>query len=110
MTLLQLMEIERKQRREVLRLSTQQDLQTALRELIPNERVIVFGSLLKPGRFNEASDVDLALEAEPKGISQYQLSSLLSEMLGRPVDVILLPECRFSDKIKREGALWTLLA
>lgn len=109
MTLLQLMETERKNRCERLRLSTQEDLQAALRDLIPNESVIVFGSLLKPGRFNEASDIDLAFEAEPKGLSQYQLSSLLSERLGRPVDIVLLPECRFGDKIKREGTLWTLL-
>ncbi len=108
MTLLQQMEVERRERLEKLRLSTRDNLDAALRELIPNERVIVFGSVTKPGRFNEASDIDLALEAEPKGISQYQLSSLLAEQLGRPVDVVLLPECRLRDKIVREGELWTL--
>ena len=109
MTLLQQMEVERSQHREKLRLTTQKNLSAALRELIPNETVIVFGSLLDPGRFNEFSDIDLAFEAEPQGFSQYQLSSLLSERLGRPVDVVLLPECRFSDKIRRTGALWTRL-
>lgn len=108
MTLLQQIETERKQRREMLRLSTQEDLRSALSELIPNERVIVFGSLVRPGRFDESSDVDLAFEAEPNGLSQYQLSSLLSERLGRQVDIVLLPECRLRDKIRREGELWTL--
>lgn len=110
MTLLQQMEVERKQRLEELRLNTRENLEAALRKLIPNERVIVFGSLTRPGRFNEGSDIDLAFEAEPDGFSQYQLSSLLSESLGRPVDVVLLPECRLRDKIRREGELWTLLA
>lgn len=70
--------------------------------------MIVFGSLLKPGRFNENSDVDLALENEPANMSMYQLTSLLAENLGRPVDVVLLSECRFQEKVLREGERWTL--
>lgn len=106
MTLLQQMEAERLKRREALRLQTQGELRTALRELLPHEKVIVFGSLVKPGRFSEASDVDLALEAEPAGLSLYQLTGLLAEWLDRRVDVVLLSECRFRDKIIREGELW----
>ena len=70
--------------------------------------VIVFGSLVRPGRFNEQSDVDLALESEPVGMSVYQLCSLLAERLGRRVDVLLLSESRFRDKILKEGETWTL--
>lgn len=110
MTLLQEMESERMERRESLRLQTQGELRRELRELIPNEKVIVFGSLVKPGRFGDSSDIDLALEAEPAGLSVYQLSSLLAERLGRRVDVMLLSECRFRDKILREGELWMPLA
>jgi predicted nucleotidyltransferase len=110
MTLLQQMEHERKERLERLRLATRADLETALRELLPGERVIVFGSLTKPGRFQDASDVDIALEAEPAHLSQYQLIALLAERLGRPVDVVLLPECRLREKIEREGEPWTLPA
>ena len=106
MTLLQQMEAERLKRRESLRLQTQEELRVALRELLPDEKVIVFGSLVKPGRFSEASDVDVALAAEPTGLSLYQLTGLLAELLGRRVDVVLLPECRFADKIIREGELW----
>ena len=61
-----------------------------------------------PERLNEASDIDLALESEPAGMSVYQLTSLLAERLGRRVDVVLLPECRFRDRIVREGEKWTL--
>ncbi|MDH7501881.1 MAG: nucleotidyltransferase domain-containing protein [Verrucomicrobiota bacterium] len=108
MTLLQRMEFDRKQRRERLRLDVRQQLQAALQKLLPAQRVIVFGSLTKPGRFCEASDVDLALESEPGELSVCQLTSMLAETLGRPVDVVLLPECRFRDKILREGESWTL--
>ena len=110
MTLLQQMESERMQRRECLRAETRRELRAALSENLPAASVIVFGSLLKPGRFNEASDIDLALEAEPVGMSIYQLTSLLAERLGRPVDVVLLPECRFRGRIAREGETWTLPA
>ena len=110
LTLLQQMEIERKERLERLRLATRADLERALRELVPGERVIIFGSLTKPGRFQDASDVDIALEADPAHLSQYQLIALLAERLGRRVDVVLLPECRLREKIEREGEPWTLPA
>lgn len=89
-----------------LRQITRRRLRAALRDIAPAERVIVFGSLTKPGRFRETSDV--ALEGEPAGLSVYQLTSLLAEAVGRPVDVVLLPECRFRDKILRESERWTL--
>lgn len=108
MTLLQQIEFEREQRRERLRLDVRQQLQAVLQKLVPGQRVIVFGSLTKPGRFWETSDVDLALESEPSELSVCQLTSVLAEALGRPVDIVLLPECRFRDKILREGESWTL--
>src|ERR1019366_10132955 len=103
MTVLQEMETERLQKRERLRLETRRELHAALGELVAGRKVIVFGSLVKRGRFTENSDIDVAFESEPKGLSLYQLTSLLAERLGRRVDVVLLPECRFRDKILREG-------
>jgi predicted nucleotidyltransferase len=108
MTLLQQIESQRKLDREALRVETRQRLREELSRHMRGSAVIVFGSLTKPGRFNEFSDVDIALEAEPGGLSVYQLSSLLAEALGRRVDVVLLPECRLRDKILREGEAWTL--
>ena len=84
------------------------DFRSALDALVPGERVWIFGSLTQPGRFTSASDVDVALEAEPAVMSAGRLSSELSERLARPVDVVLLETCRFRDKIRREGELWTL--
>ena len=108
MTVLQEMEAERRRSRERLRLHTRQEVRAALAELVAGRKVIVFGSLVKPGRFTENSDIDVAFESEPAGHSLYQLTSLLAERLGRRVDVVLLPECRFRDKILREGETWTL--
>ena len=108
MTVLQEMEAERWQNRERLRLEMRRELHAALSELVPAGKVIVFGSLAKRGRFTEYSDIDVACESEPAGLSRCQLTSLLAERLGRRVDVVLLPECRFRDKILREGEAWTL--
>ena len=109
-TLLERIDLERRTDRERLRLETRDALRAALRDLLPGIPVIVLGSLTQPGRFTEASDVDLALESEPPDCSIYQLSSLLGERLGRSVDVMLLPECRFRDKILVQGERWMPLA
>jgi predicted nucleotidyltransferase len=92
----------------VVRSQVRQDLRAALEVLVPGERVWIFGSLTQPGRFNDASDVDVALEAEPAMMSAGRLSSELTERLARPVDLVLLETCRFRDKIRREGELWML--
>jgi predicted nucleotidyltransferase len=101
------MEQERRRQRECLRAEVRRQLRQALPRTIPGQRVIVFGSLVKPGRFNENSDIDLALESEPTGMSLYQLTSRLAECMGRRVDVVLLGESRLRDKILREGETWT---
>ncbi|SRR6266705_516307 len=110
MTRLQEISAERYRRRESLREDVRQRLRLALRELAPAKHAIVFGSLISPGRFSDTSDVDVALETEPRGMTIYQLTSLLGERVGRPVDVVVLSECRFRDRILREGETWTLLA
>jgi len=109
MTLLQQMTAERYNGREILRRDVRRRLRRALTELRPVPTAIVFGSLVKPGRFSEISDVDIALEAEPAGMTTNLLTSLLAERVGRPVDVVMLSECRFRDRILREGETWTLL-
>ena len=92
----------------VVQSQVRRDLRAALDALVPGERVWIFGSLTQPGRFNDASDVDVALETEPAVMSAGRLSSELSERLARPVDVVLLETCRFRDTIRREGELWML--
>jgi predicted nucleotidyltransferase len=108
MTLLQKRDLARRRRRLRALVEARRNLRTALAHLIPGSRVILFGSLTKPGVFNDRSDVDLALETEPAGISLYQLSGRLEEEMGRPVDIVLLPQCRFRQKILQEGEAWTV--
>ena len=106
-TLLQRRDLARVQRRRELYDETRHRLRESLADLIPGERILVFGSLTRPGVFNDASDIDLAVETEPSGTSLGRLMSELTERLGRPVDVILLPRCRFRGRIVREGEMWT---
>jgi predicted nucleotidyltransferase len=108
MTLLQQRDEETARRREDLRLQTLSRLRSLLERMLPGREVWVFGSVIRPGAFRESSDVDLALREEPAEISSYRLQSLLEEGLGRPVDVVLLPESRFAETILREGQRWTL--
>ena len=105
-TLLQRRDLARAERRRALYDETRRRLREHLADLVPGRRIIVFGSLTKPGVFNEASDIDLAVETEPSGTSLGWLMSELTERLGRPVDVILLPRCRFRARIVREGEPW----
>jgi predicted nucleotidyltransferase len=107
MTLLEQMARQRHESRERLRHEERLRLREVLHQTIPGRRVFVFGSLVKPGNFTEESDIDLALESEPPDMTIYQLISLLSERMGRRVDVLLLDECRFKDRILREAELWT---
>ena len=106
-TLLQQRDAARARRRLEVYQETRQRLKDALRELIPGHKVILFGSLTRPGVFNDRSDVDLALETEPTHMTVYRLIAELMERLDRPVDVLMVDRCRFRDSIRREGEVWT---
>ena len=108
MSLLTAQHHARQAARERLRLATQDRLRSVLGRVLPGEVVHVFGSLTKPGRFGEKSDIDIALEREPSTIGWYELVGLLHEELGRPVDVLLLNETRLREKILRESERWTV--
>ena len=107
MTLLQKRDAERQQRRLVLFDRTREELRAALHEVLPASRVIVFGSLTRRGVFNAASDIDLALFAEPEGMDFIGVMIALEERMRRPVDVLLLEKTRLKEKILREGEVWT---
>ena len=107
MTLLAKRDLARQRRRLEVYTETRRRLREALAELIPGHKVILFGSLTKPGVFNDRSDVDLALGSEPPGMDAWALMSELTERLERTVDVVRLDKCRFREKILREGEVWT---
>jgi predicted nucleotidyltransferase len=106
MTLLQIRDEARRLRRLDAWQETRNALKSALQELVPGERIIVFGSLTKPGKFNDSSDVDVALAGTPTGMSVGFLMGALEARLRRPVDLVLLSECRFREKIERHGEVW----
>jgi predicted nucleotidyltransferase len=93
--------------REELRQQTRKRLKEALHELAPGEEILLFGSVTRPHSFHERSDVDIAFIHEPEKLSCYALQARLEEMIQRRVDLIVLSECRFREKIEREGEAWT---
>ena len=108
MTLLQKRDLARRRRRLEVYLDTRARLRAALAQLMPGNRVIVFGSLTRPGVFNDRSDVDLALHGSPPPVDPLELAAQLMERLARPVDVVRLDRCRFRQKIRLEGEEWTI--
>lgn len=105
-TLLQQRDAARARRRLQVYEETRRQLEQALADLVPGHKVILFGSLTRPGVFNDRSDVDLALESAPTQMSVYRLIAELMERLGRPVDILMLDQCRFQERIRREGEVW----
>ena len=106
MDLLKRRDERRRRRREELREQVRQRLKEALHQLAPGEPVILFGSVTRPHEFHERSDVDIAFVEEPKKKSRYALQAQIEEMIHHPVDLIILSECRFREKIEREGEAW----
>ena len=106
MTLLQQRDLARSQRRLQVYAETRRRLKAALADLIPGQKVLVFGSLTKQGVFNDQSDVDVALETEPPQMDSWRLMAELMDRLERRVDVVRLDKCRFRQKILREGEVW----
>lgn len=85
---------------------TRELLRAALGRHAAGTAVWIYGSLVKPGRFHEWSDVDLAFESLPPDMSLEYLQSLLSADVGREVDVCLVDRTRLRSVIEREGERW----
>jgi predicted nucleotidyltransferase len=102
--------IEERERRRwrdaVLADQTRGLLREVLGQHAAGTAVWVYGSLVKPGRFHEWSDVDVAFESLPPGMSLEYLQSLLSAGVGREVDVCLIDRTRLRPVITREGERW----
>ena len=81
-------------------------LRTALARHVSGTVVWVYGSLVKPGRFHEWSDVDVALESLPAGMTLEYLQSLLFADVGREVDVCLIDRTRLRPVIEGSGERW----
>jgi predicted nucleotidyltransferase len=108
MTLLEQRERDRAGERLRLYDATRRRLREALQATAPGHEFWLFGSLRYAGRFNAASDVDLAFTTLPEGMTEYVLAAELEERLGRPVDLVDLQRTRLRAKIEREGERWII--
>ena len=98
-------ERERRERRrkELLELAFR-----ALEELsqkVPFEEAYIFGSLAKPYRYLEGSDVDIAFVGL-KDEDFFRAMAFLSRKLGTDVDVLQLEGHRLQEKVLKEGIRW----
>jgi uncharacterized protein len=94
--------------REELRLHLLEKLDHALYALsgeIPFEDAFLFGSITRPFRFSETSDVDVAFVGL-QDADFFRTMSFLSAELGVEVDIVQIESHRLGEKIKREGARW----
>lgn len=108
-TLLARMNAERAGRRELARAMARDRLRQALGELLPRGSAVwIFGSILRPGRFREDSDVDIAVESLPPEVSEAWLQHQLALRMDRGVDLLNLHDTRLRPRIEREGEKWTL--
>ncbi|MFM8538645.1 MAG: nucleotidyltransferase family protein [Planctomycetaceae bacterium] len=100
---------QREQRRRndaALAERTRDRLRESLSRHVPGTAVWVYGSLVRPGSFREWSDVDVALESLPVGMTLESLQSLLSADVGREADVCLIDRTRLKPVIEASGERW----
>lgn len=70
------------------------------------ERAIVFGSVVKPGRYRAHSDVDIAVEdVDPVTFLAFKVAYELA--LGEEIDLVALEHCHFAHRIREQGVVWT---
>ena len=103
--------LARKRReRETLRVAVQARALELLDESpIALDEAILFGSLVRPGRFDVRSDIDIAVpDLEPRDF--FTLMGHLEEGLEREIDLVPINTCHFADSIRRTGLRWTRTA
>jgi uncharacterized protein len=70
------------------------------------QKAYIFGSLTQPQKFNQQSDIDIAVEqVNPDDF--FSVISFISEATGKEVDVIEINKCHFAKHIRQTGILWT---
>ena len=100
--------LARKRReRETLRLAVQaRALQLLDKSPVALDEAILFGSVVRPGRFSAHSDVDVAVpDLEPRDF--FTLMGHLEEGLEREINLVPIDTCHFADTIRRTGLRWT---
>ena len=100
--------LARKRReREALRVAVQARALELLDESpVELDEAILFGSVVRPGRFDARSDIDIAVpDLEPRDF--FTLMGHLEEGLEREITLVPLKTCHFADSIRRTGLRWS---
>jgi len=100
--------LRRRELREKRRKERLEEVFHVLKELsdeVPFREAYIFGSLAKPFRFFDDSDIDIAFVGL-KDEDFFQTMAFLSRKLASDVDVIQLEEHPLEEKIMREGIRW----
>jgi predicted nucleotidyltransferase len=66
-------------------------------------KVYLFGSILRPGKFHQKSDIDIAVK-DFKG-SRLELYTDISVFFNHEIDVVLMEDCSFADEIIKTGEI-----
>ena len=96
-----------RQEREQLRFAVQARALCLLDDApVGIDEAILFGSVVRPGRFHARSDVDVAVpDLEPRAF--FALMGHLEEGLEREIDLVPIDACHFAESIRRTGLRWT---
>jgi hypothetical protein len=70
------------------------------------KQAYIFGSLTRKNQFSKESDIDVAVEITNTD-NFFSLIGFISEATGRDVDLILLTNCHFANRIRERGIQWT---
>ena len=100
----------KEQDREKLRQTVLVRLDEALKVLSEKyswEEIFIFGSMTCKGAFHDGSDVDVGIEGL-NPLDHYAFVADISSLLERDVDVVILEECGFADRIKEKGQKWPM--
>jgi uncharacterized protein len=82
------------------------DILERLSEKVSFDEAYIFGSVIKPHRFVEVSDIDIGFIGL-KDEAFFKTMSFISNEIGLEVDVIQLEGHRLAEKVKKEGIRWT---
>jgi uncharacterized protein len=99
-------ERDRSRARERHRLTTLARVEEQVRQCLahrPLVRVFLFGSLLRPGCFALASDIDIAIEGLPPSEYFALFAELEDRLQTERLDLIELERCSFAQFIRQTG-------
>lgn len=99
---------EKRSQREKVRREMIKKVNVALKKLasqIPFDEAYLFGTITRPYRFLENSDIDIAFLGL-KDENYFTASAFLSRELSRDVDIIQLEKHRLKEKIVKQGIKW----